>query len=98
MSKESNSFISIDGKYLYTIGIIDTLTYFGVKKKVESCVRKTFQGKGVSCIPPNLYRDRFIEFMERNVFTVLKSSSFSSAMKGFETSAHPESKRKILLR
>ena len=51
------------------MGIIDTLTEFGGKKKGEYTLRAIFQNsKTVSCVPPTYYGDRFYKFMNENVF------------------------------
>ena len=56
--------LSSDGKYLYFIGIIDTLTYFGARKKLEYSLKSMRYGnKTISCIPPQQYGDRFSAFM-----------------------------------
>lgn len=60
--------VSSDGKYVYFIGIIDTLTFFGAKKKLEYSLKSVAYGnKTISCIPPKNYGDRFISFMN-NIF------------------------------
>jgi hypothetical protein len=45
--------LSADGKYIYFIGIIDTLTNFGAKKKIEYGLKLIRYGPTtISCIPP----------------------------------------------
>ena len=56
-------FTSEDGEVRYYIGIIDTLTNFGLLKKSEFLSKRVFQGKGISCVPPKVYQNRFYEFM-----------------------------------
>ena len=64
-NNKNNNFIeSDDGVWHFYIGIIDTLTLYGMKKKSEYLTKRVFQGKGISCIPPNDYKERFIKFME----------------------------------
>lgn len=55
---------SLKDNQCYYFGIIDTLTYFGLKKRAEYLMKRTFQGKGISCIPPDQYQNRFMGFME----------------------------------
>ena len=55
---------SLDGQFRFYVGIIDTLTQFGVFKKTEFVAKRVFQGKGISCIPPRKYQQRFCKFME----------------------------------
>lgn len=56
--------LSEDGKKIYFIGIIDTLTYFGPKKQFEYNFKRIVHGNTISCIPPKNYGDRFYSFME----------------------------------
>ena len=51
------------------MGIIDILTNFGKKKRVENLVRSVVHNKRtISCIPPGAYGDRFLQFMTEKVF------------------------------
>lgn len=59
----SNQFVSTDGRYRFLLGIIDTFTSFGGKKRAESWYRAIFQGKGVSCVNPAEYQKRFFNFL-----------------------------------
>lgn len=59
---------SEDEGWHYYVGIIDTLTYFDLKKKSEFAVKRLFQGSGISCLPPKSYQERFCEFVENTVF------------------------------
>lgn len=57
--------LSADGKVIYFIGIIDTLTFFGAKKKLEYTLKSLRYGNTtISCIPPQYYGERFIQFMK----------------------------------
>ena len=57
--------MSADGKVIYFIGIIDTLTYYGAKKKLEYTLKSLRYGNStISCIPPQYYGERFIQFMK----------------------------------
>ena len=60
---------SSDGKFIYIIGIIDTLTYFGNLKCMEYLGRRYFQSKNASCVPPPAYASRFVDFMGETVFS-----------------------------
>ena len=57
-----------EGRYLLFMGIIDTFTKFNLRKRGEFVIKRVFQGKGISCVPPADYADRFIAFMNSNVF------------------------------
>lgn len=54
---------STDGQCTYFMGIIDTLTQYNMKKKSEYYTKRIFQGSGISCVPPNNYKDRFVHFI-----------------------------------
>jgi hypothetical protein len=54
----------IDGRRKFCIGIIDTLTNFGAKKRGEFILKRTVFGGGVSAVPPRGYANRFINFIE----------------------------------
>lgn len=41
------------------MGIIDTLTHFGMRKKGEFISKVVVFGPSVSCIPPKSYKKRF---------------------------------------
>lgn len=59
--------LSACGRYVYTTAIIDTLTPFGFKKRMEYIIKRIFQGKTVSCKPPDEYSARFLNFIEQYV-------------------------------
>jgi 1-phosphatidylinositol-4-phosphate 5-kinase len=61
--------VSADGKHLYFIGIIDTLTGYGGVKVLENTLKSiVYDSKTISCIPPDKYGDRFYQFMMKEVF------------------------------
>ena len=66
---------TVDSKYVLYFGIIDMFTPFNARKAAEFAIKRTFLGKGISCVPPSLYSKRFIEYMR---FTVFKSSSLEA--------------------
>ena len=66
--KELSPMNTSEGRYLLFIGIIDTFTNFNLRKKGEFVIKRLFQGKGISCVPPTDYADRFIAFMKSDVF------------------------------
>jgi len=61
-----------EGRYLLHFGIIDTLTKYNWKKRIEFFSRRVLQGPGISCVPPDKYAKRFVEFMSNNVFNPKK--------------------------
>ena len=57
---------STDHVYKYRLGIIDFLTAYGTKKKVETRLNNMISWKdkqGASCQEPAIYADRFIKFL-----------------------------------
>ena len=61
--------MSADGTEIYFMVIIDILTNFGTKKKLENAVRSiVHNSKTISCIPPLQYGDRFYRFMTEKVY------------------------------
>ena len=64
-----HSFISECGKFIYRIGIIDYLQDFSTHKYLEY-VAKVYvlhQGRGISCVPPGEYAERYLRFMKAHV-------------------------------
>jgi hypothetical protein len=69
-AKDRHRFKSTCGRYVYHISVIDFLTRFNFSKKVESWYKTTIKNKKkelVSCVPPELYSKRFIDFMNKQV-------------------------------
>lgn len=58
------NFISRCGKIKYTIAIVDVWTEFTLKKKLEYYFKLLAFGKGVSCVPPVKYSERFLDFLK----------------------------------
>ena len=60
-------FESTNKKYVYILGIIDYLTEFGTKKKLEYSYKRFFNKKkyAMSSINPSKYRQRFILFLKK---------------------------------
>ena len=70
-------FPSADHRKIFFLGVIDFLTFYGPFKKMESAWKNLFIGKSVSCQPPSIYADRFLDFVKREVFPQV-SSEFTS--------------------
>ena len=69
-SKEGNSFlVTTDGQHYLFFGIIDILTDFNIKKKLEYGIKLMFLGKTISCVPPDYYAERFYDFLKDVVFS-----------------------------
>ena len=68
-TEQYNIIVSSDERYVVYFGIIDMLTDFNVKKKIEYAVKWCFIGKEISCVPPDDYAERFYDFMKDVVFS-----------------------------
>ncbi len=56
---------SIEKSCVYFIGIIDILTEYSTRKKFEHVFKSIkYDGRTISCVPPEQYADRFISFMK----------------------------------
>ena len=64
VSYSKHSLAGTDEVTTYFIGIIDMLTQFNSKKKVEYFFKFFVYKDEMSCVPPNLYAERFLNFME----------------------------------
>ena len=74
---EDGGIISETGNEVYYVGIIDILTKFNMKKKCEHFIKMVrYCSNNMSCTPPEMYRDRFVNYMGK---VIVKSSSFKSA-------------------
>ena len=73
---EDGGIISETGNEVYFVGIIDILTKYNWKKKCEHFVKMVrYCSNNMSCTPPDMYRDRFVNYMNK---VIQKSSSFNS--------------------
>ena len=59
---ESGGMLSVDGKRVFFVGVIDFLIHYGSKKKMERMLRGYHPG--VSCAPPTTYANRFTSFID----------------------------------
>ena len=57
-----NLYIASSGM-VFTMGIIDPLTNFNAKKNIEYMVKRCRFGHRMSCVPPDRYATRFMDFM-----------------------------------
>jgi hypothetical protein len=73
---EDGGIISETGNEVYFVGIIDILTKYNFKKKCEHFIKMVrYCSNNMSCTPPDMYRDRFVNYMNK---VIQKSSSFNS--------------------
>ena len=71
IAQNRHRFFSTCGNYVYHIAIIDFLTQFNIHKRLESfykVVIKNQKAENVSCVNSELYGNRFLEFMNKEVF------------------------------
>jgi len=71
-----HKFLSIDGKYIYHVGIIDYLQDFNLEKQFESKLKLFINKSGaqISAIDPKPYATRYLKFMRDKVFIDQKAS------------------------
>lgn len=64
-----NTFLSVDGKQVYHLGIIDYLQDFNLEKTAECYAKKSINKRGaeISAVPPRDYAPRFLNFMREKV-------------------------------
>jgi hypothetical protein len=63
---EDGGIISDSGNEVYFLGIIDILTKFNWKKKCEHFAKMVrYCSNNMSCTPPQMYRDRFVNYMSK---------------------------------
>jgi len=70
-ARNRHRYFSTCGNYVYHIAIIDYLTQFNFNKRVESFYKVNLKNqdmKKVSCVNYDIYGDRFLEFMIKEVF------------------------------
>ena len=71
-SRSSMHLFSFEGsarRELYSIGIIDILTNYGMKKKSAHVAKTKLSGSdadGISTVRPEIYARRFLEFIEKH--------------------------------
>ena len=52
----------------YIVGVIDPLTGFTLAKNIEYRAKRLKHGLNASCVPPNIYAERFKTFIRDKVF------------------------------
>lgn len=78
---------SRDRREVFYTGIIDVLTFYGVKKKAEHQYKSIWnKSYDVSCVPPEIYRERFVRFFE-SVFDVSSQATGAGAWARTERSS-----------
>lgn len=65
----SPSFSDSGRRELYSLGVIDILTYYGMKKKSAHVAKTRLSGSdadGISTVRPEIYARRFLDFIDKN--------------------------------
>ena len=66
---DDGGILSENGNQIYYLGIIDILTDYGFAKQMEHFVKMMrYCSNKMSCIPPDLYSERFYNYMKNTVF------------------------------
>nr|CAD2178298.1 unnamed protein product [Meloidogyne enterolobii] len=81
-------------KLVYFIGLVDILTYYGVKKRTESAAKTVKYGSGAentSTVKPEQYAKRLLEFVNKNVSSPSRSHpvTFPRDTAPLESYPHP---------
>ena len=71
-----HKFLSVCGRYIYHIGIIDYLQDYNFDKKLENLAKYhiMMKGPGISAVPPPKYAERFLNFMRSQLIIDQKQS------------------------
>ena len=77
--------IQYEGKLFY-MGIIDILQQYNVRKRIEARYRQVHGAgwQGASCVHPDLYADRFIQFFDEYSQRQLAASNHGRLGEGEE--------------
>ena len=73
-----NEYKSDDNSLIYHLGLIDFLQHFSLPKKAEHYLKAEILMRTrakISCVPPDFYQERFIDFIQRKVLDPHKSDS-----------------------
>lgn len=67
--RDDGGMLSLDNRKLYYLGIIDISTKWTPIKRLEFAIRSISTGdpKGISCVHPNYYAERFRHFINRHI-------------------------------
>ena len=66
---DHGGFFNFDESMLYYFGVIDIFTEYNAKKKLEHFVKSIKWGNAISCVPPQQYAERFMNFMDERILT-----------------------------
>eukprot|EP00915_Cephaloidophora_sp_WS-2016_P008085 GHVH01011175.1.p1 GENE.GHVH01011175.1~~GHVH01011175.1.p1 ORF type:complete len:927 (-),score=120.27 GHVH01011175.1:222-3002(-) len=75
--QDGGALMAQDGSCLYTIGIIDILTFWKSRKKMEWGVKRLMHPhSGFSCVPPDEYALRFFRFAKNSVIKAIADTDY----------------------
>ena len=57
--------LSLDKNNMYYFGISDIFMEYNTGKKMEHLFKKITKGNGISTVPPNEYKKRFVDFIKK---------------------------------
>lgn len=63
LTSYSHTYPSIDNSKLFFFGIIDILSVYRLKKRLENLFKSSLFGNNISCIPPDQYASRLYNFI-----------------------------------
>jgi 1-phosphatidylinositol-5-phosphate 4-kinase len=69
LEKFSCDFLASQRRELYSLGLIDILTYYGMKKKSAHVAKTKLTGSdadAISTVRPEIYARRFLDFVDRH--------------------------------
>ena len=72
-----HKYISVCGKYIYHMAIIDYLQGYDIEKRAENMIKVWLYQRDedkISAVHPNRYAKRFIHFMRENVIINQKAT------------------------
>jgi len=65
--KNEGGLENYNGETIYFMGIIDILTEYNTRKKLEHFFKSLKYGNSISCVPPELYASRFDDFINSRI-------------------------------
>jgi hypothetical protein len=81
---EDGGIISETGNEIFFVGIIDILTKYNFKKKCEHFAKMIrYCSNDMSCTPPQMYRDRFVNYMNKIIQKMYNSNTIKAPSKKY---------------
>ena len=70
MKNKDGGMENYNWRQIYFMGIIDILTEYSTKKKLEHFFKSLKYGNTISCVPPDFYASRFNQFINSRIVNV----------------------------